>query len=115
MEKHYDYWVNLYNPFQDDTSKELRSDLTAFYTNLVLLFNEIDGKKLKTSDFDGQSALMIYQIFDKIFQWSEFVSSIESEDYSFIEVISMSLDNLYYVYTDLKVEIRNKISALTKK
>jgi len=115
LEKHYDYWVNLYNPFQDDTSKELRSDLTAFYTNLVLLFNEIDEKKLKTSDFDGQSALMIYQIFDKIFQWSEFVSSIESEDYSFIEVISMSLDNLYYVYTDLKVEIRNKISALTKK
>ena len=86
-----------------------------FYKNLVLFFNELDERKLKTSDFDGQSALMIYQIFDKIFQWSEFVASIESEDSNFIEVMSMSLDNLYYVYTDLKVEIRNKISALTKK
>ena len=84
-----------------------------FYKNLVLFFNELDERKLKTSDFDGQSALMIYQIFDKIFQWSEFVSSMSPEDSNFIEVMSMSLENLSYVYTDVKVEIRNKISALT--
>lgn len=115
LEMHYDYWVNLYNPFKDDGSKDLRADLVDFYKNLVLFFNELDERKLKTSDFDGQSALMIYQIFDKIFQWSEFVASMSPEDSNFIEVMSMSLDNLYYVYTDLKVEIRNKISAITKK
>ena len=113
LEMHYDYWVNLYNPFKDDGSKDLRADLVDFYKNLVLFFNELDERKLKTSDFDGQSALMIYQIFDKIFQWSEFVSSMSPEDSNFIEVMSMSLENLSYVYTDVKVEIRNKISALT--
>ena len=113
LEMHYDYWVNLYNPFKDDGSKDLRADLVDFYKNLVLFFNELDERKLKTSDFDGQSALMIYQIFDKIFQWSEFISSMSPEDSNFIEVMSMSLENLSYVYTDVKVEIRNKISALT--
>ncbi|UTC76433.1 hypothetical protein E4O03_07020 [Treponema sp. OMZ 792] len=114
LEMHYDYWVNLYNPFKDDGSKDLRSDLVDFYKNLIVFFNELDERKLKTSDFDGQSALMICQIFDKVFQWTEFVSSIEAEDYNFIEVISMSLENLSYVYTDVKVEIINKLSALTK-
>nr|WP_253695109.1 MULTISPECIES: hypothetical protein [unclassified Treponema] len=113
LEKHYDYMVNLYNPFKEDTAKDLRSALVNFYKDLIVFFNEIDERKLRTSDFDGQSPLMIYQIFDKIFQWCEFVSSIEFEDSDFIEVMSMSLENLSYVYADVKVEIRNKISALT--
>ena len=80
---------------------------------ITLFFNEIAERKLKTSDFDGQSPLMIYQIFDKIFQWCELVASMSPEDYNLIEVMSMSLDNLFYVYTDVKVEITNKMSALT--
>ena len=115
LEACYDIEVKYYNPFKDGGSKDLCSDLVGFYKNLIIFFNEIAERKLKTSDFDGQSPLMIYQIFDKIFQWCELVASMSPEDSNFIEVMSMSLDNLYYVYTDLKVEIRNKISALTKK
>lgn len=114
LEVHYDIEVKRYNPFTDDGARDVCSALTDFYKNFLLFFNEICERKLKTSDFDGQSPLMIYQIFDKVFQWFEFVSSIDPEDHNFIEVISVSLDNLSYVYMDVKVEIRNKISALTK-
>lgn len=113
LEAYYDIEIKSYNPFKEDAAKDLRSALVYFYKNLLLFFNEISEAKLKTSDFDGQSPLMLYQIFDKIFQWSEFVAAMSPEDSNFIEVMSMSLENLSYVYTDVKVEIRNKISALT--
>lgn len=113
LNAYYDIEMKRYNPFKEDAAKDLRSALVYFYKNLLLFFNEIAERRLKTSDFDGQSPLMMYQIFDKIFQWSEFVASMDPEDYNFIEVMSMSLENLSYVYTDVKVEIRNKISALT--
>ncbi|UTY28550.1 hypothetical protein [Treponema putidum] len=113
LEAYYDTGVKYYNPFKDVGSTDLCSDLVGFYKNLIIFFNEIAERRLKTSDFDGQSPLMIYQIFEKIFQWSELVSSMSSEDSKFMEVISMSLDNLSYVYTDVKVEIRNKMTALT--
>lgn len=114
LEAYYDIEIKSYNPFKEDAAKDLRSALVYFYKNLLLFFNEIEERKLKTSDFDGPSPLMIYQIFDKIFQWSEFAASMDPEDCNFIEVISMSLENLFYVYSDVKVEIRNKISAFTK-
>ncbi|UTC63724.1 hypothetical protein E4O00_07145 [Treponema sp. OMZ 788] len=115
LEDHYDYWVNLYNPFQDDISKELRYGLVDLYMDLVILFNNIDEKKLKPSDFDGQSSLIIYQIFEKLFQLCGFISYIEEENDSFFELVSMSLENLSYIYADVKVEIRNQISSLSKK
>lgn len=113
LEDYYDTEIKFYNPFNDAAAKDLRSSLVYFYTDLILFFNEIEERKLKTADFTGQSPLMLYQIFEKVFQWCSLVSSADPEDRSFFEIVFISLENLSYVYADVKVEIRNKISALT--
>ncbi len=110
----YDDMAESYNPFTDQVLKEVREDLIIFYKDILKQYTKINKYKLQTQDLEHQSALVLNQITLKVLQAFDFISSIEEVDYEYLPILSLSMENLAYVFADMKVEITNKITDISK-
>ncbi len=114
LSENYGYYSITYNPFTDSVFREVRSSLVYLYKKLLVFLNELRSQNTEPADFKNQSAVIIHQIMSKLLQSFEFLFTMNEDEYGYIDVMSISLENLSYVYTDTKVDIINTLTALKK-
>ncbi len=110
----YDDFSETYNPFIDNDLKNIREDLVFFYKDILSQYSRIKKYRLKTTDLPDQSALVLAQITFKVLQAFDFISSLEDDDYEYLSILTISMENLAYVLGDIKVEITNTITNISK-
>ncbi len=110
----YEYYADTFNPFTDTALYEIRTSLVYFYRQLLEFVNKLRSLNAVPADFKNQTSLVMNQIVSKLLQCFEFLFSIPEDEYGYINVMFVSLENLSYVYTDVKVDIINTLSAMEK-
>ena len=114
LAERYDYYAESFNPFTDTVFCEVRSSLVYLSRQLLRFINKLRSLNAVPSDFKNQSSLIISQIINKLLQCFEFLLSMTEDEYGYIDIMTVSLENLSYVYTDVKVDIINTLSAMEK-